>query len=200
LDGPQETPKRGDIEADARLIATPAQALQSAAETVRARGLQPIILGALEGESREVGIMMAGIARSVFAHHEPAAPPAVLLSGGETTVTIGNGKTGRGGRNMEFLLSLAVALDGAPGIWAIAGDTDGIDGTEDAAGGFISPDSLERARSAGLDVRAVLEDHNAYTFFEKLDDLLITGPTLTNVNALRAVLIASTGTNVELWP
>ncbi len=200
LDRAQETPKRGDIEADARLIATPAQALQSAAETVRARGLQPIILGALEGESREVGIMMAGIARSVFAHHEPAAPPAVLLSGGETTVTIGNGKAGRGGRNMEFLLSLAVALDGAPGIWAIAGDTDGIDGTEDAAGGFISPDSLERARSAGLDVRAVLEDHNAYTFFEKLDDLLITGPTLTNVNALRAVLIASTGTNVELWP
>ena len=104
---------------------------------------------------------MAGIARSVRTHAQPLAAPAVLLSGGETTVTIGRGPAGRGGRNTEFLLGLAVALDGAPGIWAVAGDTDGIDGTEDAAGAVITPDTLARARRAGLDPRAVLDAHDS---------------------------------------
>ncbi|HST74660.1 MAG TPA: glycerate kinase [Acetobacteraceae bacterium] len=186
-----ETPKPGSLpHAEFHLIATPMMALRRAAEVARAAGLAPLILGdALEGESRAMGAVLAGIARSVRAHGEPTAPPAVLLSGGETTVTIGGGVPGRGGRNTEFLLALAVALAGTPGIWAAAGDTDGIDGTEDTAGAFIAPDTLARARALGLDARAVLDGHDSYTLFAALDDLIRTGPTLTNVNDLRAILI-----------
>ena len=176
---------------DFRLIATPAMALAAAAKTVQAHGLTPMILGdALEGESRELGTVMAGIAHSVRRHGHPLPAPAMLLSGGETTVTIGRFGAGRGGRNTEFLLSLALALDGAPGIWAAAGDTDGIDGTEDAAGALIGPDTLARARMAGLDPAGCLGAHDSYSLFAAIGDLIQTGPTLTNVNDLRAILIA----------
>ncbi len=186
-----ETPKPGPLATDFRLIATPLLALRAAAASGRAAGATALILGdALEGESRELGIVMAGIARSVRAHGEPLAAPAVILSGGETTVTIGTGPAGQGGRNTEFLLGLAVALDGAAGIWAIAGDTDGIDGTEDAAGALIGPDTLAHARAAGLDPRAVLAGHDSYRLFAAVDALVRTGPTLTNVNHIRAILIA----------
>ncbi len=132
---------------------------------------------------------MAGIARSIRTHGTPLTAPAVLLSGGETTVTIGAGGAGRGGRNTEFLLGLAVALQGAAGTWAIAGDTDGIDGTEDAAGALVAPDTLARAKAAGLDPRGVLAAHDSYGLFEALGDLVKTGPTLTNVNDVRAILV-----------
>ncbi len=190
--GLEETPKPGRLPApDVRLIATPLMALHAAAETARGLGLAPLILGdALEGESRELGTVMAGIAASVRGHGLPVAAPALLLSGGETTVTIGSGPCGRGGRNTAFLLGLAVALQGAPGIWAVAGDTDGIDGTEDAAGAIVAPDTLARARVAGLDPRAVLAAHDSYGLFDAIGDLIRTGPTLTNVNDLRAVLVA----------
>ena len=187
-----ETPKPGSLPgAEFRLIATPAMALERAAAAAREMGFVPVILGdALEGESREMGIVMAGIARSIRTHGQPVAAPAVLLSGGETTVSIGNGPAGRGGRNTEFLLALAVALAGTPGIWAAAGDTDGIDGTEDAAGAIVTPDTLARARASGLDARAVLSGHDSFTLFDGLGDLIRTGPTLTNVNDIRAILIA----------
>jgi glycerate 2-kinase len=187
-----ETPKPGSLErAEFRLIATPAMALARAAETARGLGLTPVILGdALEGESREMGIVMAGIARSVQAHCQPVAGPAVLLSGGETTVSIGAGPAGRGGRNTEFLLALAVALGGTQGIWAVAGDTDGIDGTEDAAGAIVTPDTMARAVAKGLGPRAILTAHDSYTLFDAIGDLIRTGPTLTNVNDIRAILIA----------
>jgi len=186
-----ETPKPGSLpHAEFHLIAAPMMALRRAAEVARGLGLTPLILGdALEGESRAMGAVLAGIARSARAHGEPVARPAVLLSGGETTVTITGGVAGRGGRNTEFLLALAVALGGAAGIWAAAGDTDGIDGTEDAAGAFVTPDTLARARALGLDARAALEAHDSYTLFAALGDLIRTGPTLTNVNDLRAILI-----------
>jgi len=190
-DGP-ETPKRHEIDADVRMIATPAMALDAAAAVARAHGLAPLILGdALEGESRELGTVMAGIAHSVRCHGHPLPAPCVLLSGGETTVTIGQGPAGRGGRNTAFLLGLAIALRGAPGVWALAGDTDGIDGTEDAAGAIVTPSTLTRAREVGLDPRAVLSAHDSYGLFDAVGDLVRTGPTLTNVNDLRAVLIAS---------
>ena len=187
-----ETPKPGDLpHAAFRLIAAPMLALRAAAEAARGLGLAPLILGdALEGESREVGTVMAGIARAVRDHATPLAAPALLLSGGETTVTIGSGPAGRGGRNSEFLLGLARALSGAPGIWAVAGDTDGIDGSEDAAGAIVAPDTLARARAAGLDPAALLAGHDSYTLFATLGDLIVTGPTLTNVNDFRAVLVA----------
>jgi hydroxypyruvate reductase len=190
--GADETPKPGALPGgEFRMIATPMMALRRAAEAARGLGLSPLILGdALEGESREMGTMMAGIARSVAAHALPLAAPAVLLSGGETTVSIGAGPAGRGGRNTEFLLGLAVALDAAPGIWAAAGDTDGIDGTEDAAGAIVAPDTLARARAAGLDPRGVLAAHDSYGLFDAIGDLIRTGPTLTNVNDIRAILIA----------
>ena len=188
----EETPKPGSLPRAAfRLIATPLMALAAAAAAARAAGVEPLILGdALEGESREMGTVMAGIARSVRAHAAPLAPPAVLLSGGETTVTIGAGPAGRGGRNTEFLLGLAVALAGTHGIWAAAGDTDGIDGTEDAAGAIVGPDTLARARALGFDPRTVLAGHDSYSLFAALGSLITTGPTLTNVNDIRAILIA----------
>jgi hydroxypyruvate reductase len=191
-----ETPKPGSLpHASFRMIATPTMALEAAADAARAKNLAPLILGdALEGESREMGTVLAGIARSVRDHGFPLRAPALLLSGGETTVTIGQGGgaggAGRGGRNTEFLLGLAVALNGAEKIWAIAGDTDGIDGTEDAAGAIVTPDSLARARAAGLDPRGVLAAHDSYALFSAIGDLVKTGPTLTNVNDVRAILIA----------
>lgn len=194
----EETPKPGDPrlgEVDYRFIATPRLALEAAAAKARALGLTPLILGdALEGEAREVGKVLAGIALSARTHGHPLPGPCLLLSGGETTVTIGpeggGPNRGRGGRNGESLLGCAVALAGAPGIWALMGDTDGIDGSEDNAGAICAPDTLARARAAGLDPRAVLGRHDSYSLFQALDDLLVTGPTLTNVNDLRAVLVA----------
>ena len=173
-----------------KLIATPSLALQAAAETVRHHGLTPLILGdAIEGESRHAAIVMAGIARSVKQYGHPVKGPAVLLSGGETTVTVSGDKAGKGGRNTEFLLSMACALQGEQGIWAIAGDSDGIDGTEDAAGATIYPDTLQRGKQNGLTAQAFLDAHDSYSYFHSLKDLVITGPTLTNVNDIRAILI-----------
>lgn len=187
-----ETPKPGDLpHASFSLVATPMMALRAAAERARAHGLTPLILGdALEGEARAMGAVLAGMALGARRHGAPLPAPSVLLSGGEATVTIGAGPAGRGGRNTEFLLSLAVALNGEPGIWAMAGDTDGIDGTEDAAGAIAAPDTLTRARAAGLDPRGVLAAHDSYTLFDAIGDLIRTGPTLTNVNDVRAILIA----------
>lgn len=188
-----ETPKPGDPRlagAEYRFIATPITALHAAAEAARAMGIAPVILGdALEGEAREVGKVIAGIALSARAHGVPAGAPCVLLSGGETTVTIGKEGGGRGGRNSECLLGCAVALGGAPGIWALMGDTDGIDGSEANAGALAAPDTLARAVAAGMDPRAVLARHDSWALFSALGDLLETGPTLTNVNDFRAVLV-----------
>jgi glycerate 2-kinase len=193
LEQADETPKPGEIDADVCLLAAPFLALDAAANIARAEGLTLIILGdAIEGEARELGTVTAGIARSVAARAQPSSAPAVLLSGGETTVAIGRGPAGRGGRNTEFLLlGLAIALSGAPGIWAIAGDSDGIDGTEDAAGALIGPDTLRRAAEKRIHARTLLATHDSYTFFDRLGDLVRTGPMLTNVNDIRAVLIAA---------
>jgi len=187
-----ETPKPGSLPpSDFRLIATPMMALRAAAEMARNAGLTPLILGdALEGEAREVGTVHAGIARSIQAHHEPVTPPAVLLSGGETTVTIGTDAIGRGGRDTTFLLGLALALDGRAGIWGIAGDTDGIDGMDDIAGAMLAPDTLARARAKGFDPRGMLTAHDSHGFFDTVGDAIRIGPTLTNVNDFRAILIA----------
>jgi glycerate 2-kinase len=133
--------------------------------------------------------VMSGIARSVHTHNRPVAPPAVILSGGETTVTLAKGPVGRGGRNTEFLLSLAVALDGMADVWAISGDTDGLDGMDDIAGAIFTPDTLARARAKGLDPRAMLTAHDSHSLFDTLGDAIRTGPTLTNVNDIRAILI-----------
>lgn len=187
---PREAVSSDAIRSEVRMVATPSQALQSAAQAAQRRGLNALILGdALEGESAQLGIMMAGIARSVKNHALPVRPPAVLLSGGETTVTIGGGVAKRGGRNTEFLLSLCNALGGEENIWAIAGDSDGIDGTEDAAGAVVTPDTLTRAAKQHLNAPQMLNEHDSYTFFAALDDLVKTGPTLTNVNDIRAILI-----------
>ncbi len=185
-----ETPSELD-NAEFHLIATPMMALTQIAETARGMGLAPLVLGdALEGELREVGTLMAGIARSIAAHGQPLQAPAVVLSGGETTVTLTRQLAGHGGRNTEFLLALAVALNGAPGVWAIAGDTDGLDGMDDIAGAIVTPDTLDRARAAGLDPRAMLAGHDSHTLFDRIGDTIRTGPTLTNVNDVRAILIA----------
>jgi glycerate 2-kinase len=174
------------------LVATPQMALERAAAVARQAGITPVILGnAIEGEARDVALVHAGIARQCAAHRQPAPPPAVLLSGGETTVTVRG--TGRGGRNAEFLLSLGIALDGHPCIHALAADTDGIDGTEDNAGALISPDTLARAAARGLDARSHLARNDGYGFFDALDTLVMTGPTLTNVNDFRAILVTGGG-------
>ncbi|WP_216332625.1 glycerate kinase [Rhizobium sp. X9] len=190
LEKGEETPKAGDIDEDVRMIAAPSLALQAAADEAVRLGLTPLILGdSLEGESKDVGAVMAGIALSASRKGLPLKGPAVLLSGGETTVTIGKGPAGKGGRNTEFLLSLALTLKGAEGIWAIAGDSDGIDGVEDAAGALVTPDTLMRMREAGADPRQSLVTHDSYTAFKAAGDLVVTGPTLTNVNDIRAILI-----------
>ena len=165
-------------------------ALAAAGLAAEEAGYKTLIQGdAIEGEAREVAKDIAATALSIAGGGDPAAPPAILLSGGETTVTV-TGR-GRGGRNTEFLLALAIALRGEAGIFAIACDTDGIDGGGDNAGAVIAPGTLARARRAGLDADAHLADNDAYGFFEKLNDLVMTGPTLTNVNDFRAVLIES---------
>ncbi len=187
-----ETPKPGSLpHTDFRLIATPMLALRAAAASARNMGVTPVILGdALEGEAQEVGIVHAGIARSVQLYGEPVRLPAVLLSGGETTVTIGSKAIGRGGRNTTFLLGLALALDGRAGIWGIAGDTDGIDGMDDIAGAMFAPDTLAKVRAKGLDPRGMLAAHDSHGFFDTVGDTIRIGPTLTNVNDFRAILIA----------
>jgi glycerate 2-kinase len=190
--GDDETPKPGSLtNVEFRMIATPMMALDAMAARARTLGLTPLILGdALEGEASQMGVVMAGIARSVRSHGQPLRPPAVLLSGGETTVTMSGKAGGTGGRNTTFLLGLAIALDGAPGIWAMAGDTDGVDGMEDIAGALLTPGTLSRALAKGMDARAMLAGHDSHGFFRAIGDLIITGPTLTNVNDIRAILIA----------
>ncbi len=186
-----ESPKPGDprlARSRSHLIASPQQSLEAAAALARELGYPTMILGdSLEGEAREVARVHAGIARQVRRHGQPLPPPCLLLSGGETTVTVRG--TGRGGRNAEFALALALALEGAAGIHAIACDTDGIDGSEDNAGALVRPDTLARARAAGLDAAAHLSNNDAYGLFEAIGDLVTTGPTLTNVNDFRAILI-----------
>lgn len=186
-----ETPKPGDP-AFARvanvIVAAPQLSLEAAASLARQAGVAPVLLGdAIEGEAREVARVFAGIAKSARRHGQPAPRPCVLLSGGETTVTV-RGR-GRGGRNAEFLLALALALEGEAGLFAIAGDTDGIDGSEDNAGALVWPETLARARAAGIDPKAALANNDAYTLFSATGDLVMTGPTLTNVNDFRAVLV-----------
>ncbi|MGV0975048.1 MAG: glycerate kinase type-2 family protein [Azonexus sp.] len=192
LSGELETPKPGDprlANGEFRLVASPRQMLEAAATEAHTLGVTPLILGdAIEGEAREVAKVLAGMALSCRAHGYPAQAPCVLLSGGETTVTL-KADNGRGGRNSEFLLGLALALDGTPGIHALAADTDGIDGSEDNAGAFVAPDTLARARALGVDPRQRLAGNDAWGFFAALDDLLVTGPTRTNVNDFRALLV-----------
>jgi hydroxypyruvate reductase len=186
-----ETPKPGDprlVSVENVMIATPQMSLEAAAAVARKEGVTPVILGnAIEGEARDVGLVHAGIAKQCAGYAQPAAPPCVLLSGGETTVTL-TGK-GKGGRNTEFLLALAIALDGDPRIFGLAADTDGVDGSEDNAGAIITPDTLARAAAKGVSAKAMLADNDPWTFFNAIGDLLVTGPTLTNVNDFRAVLI-----------
>ncbi|HEX7328746.1 MAG TPA: glycerate kinase [Casimicrobiaceae bacterium] len=189
--GRGETVKPGDPRlsgSTTTMIATPQMALEAAAAVARAHGVAAHILGdGIEGEARDVGRVMAGIALQVAKYGEPFAPPCVLLSGGETTVTVrGNG---RGGRNVEFLLALGVALDGHPGIHALAGDTDGVDGQEEIAGAYLAPDTLARAFAAGMRPRERLDNNDGHGFFGALGDSVVTGPTLTNVNDFRAILI-----------
>jgi glycerate 2-kinase len=171
-----------------RMIAAPQLALEAAARVAQAAGLAPYVLGdAIEGEASDVGKVFAAIALQVANRGQPVAAPCVLLSGGETTVTVRG--SGRGGRNVEFLLSLAIALDGHSGIYALAGDTDGVDGQEEIAGACIAPDSLARAWSLGLRPRDMLANNDGHGFFGALGDSVVTGPTLTNVNDFRAILI-----------
>lgn len=172
----------------ASVIATPAGAIAAAADLARRMGIAPLFLGsAIEGEAREVAAWHADFVRNVTGGALPTPRPCLLLSGGETSVTV-RGK-GRGGRNAEFLLALAVQLDGQPGVHALAADTDGIDGSEDNAGAWIGPDILARAAQAGINPRRHLDDNDGYGFFRTLGNLLFTGPTRTNVNDFRAILI-----------
>ncbi len=185
-----ETPKPGDYRLAGNLIkiiAAPRASLEAAAEVARASNVVPVILGdAIEGEARDVGRRMAE--EALAAQRGAGGTPNVLISGGETTVTV-KGK-GRGGRNVEFLAGLALGLDGAAGIYALAADTDGIDGSDNNAGAIITPDTLARARAKGLDVDVILAANDCYSLFAALGDLVVTGPTLTNVNDFRAILVA----------
>ncbi|WP_342643058.1 glycerate kinase type-2 family protein [Rhodoligotrophos ferricapiens] len=191
-----ETPKPGDPQlerTEARIIAAPSLSLAAARAVAEAAGYTVVDLGdRVEGEAREVGFAHAEFARELAAGRVPVKRPAVILSGGETTVTLASEKGqghGRGGRNAEYALALAIGLAGVEGVSAIACDTDGIDGSEDNAGAIVTPDTLGRAEALGLDARAMLDGHDAYSFFSALDDLVVTGPTHTNVNDFRAVLI-----------
>ncbi|KQP44155.1 glycerate kinase [Pseudorhodoferax sp. Leaf274] len=192
-----ETPKPGDARFEGhavRMIATPQQSLEAAAAAARAAGVTPHILSdEIEGESREVGKVHAALARAVAQRGQPFARPCVILSGGETTVTVRRQPEGtprgRGGRAGEFCLGLAQALQGQPDVFALAADTDGIDGVEDNAGACVQPDTLARAEAAGLKVAAHLDRNDAYGYFDALGDLVVTGPTHTNVNDFRALLI-----------
>ncbi len=199
--GVLETPKPGDPAFSfeghphaVHLIATPQQSLEAAADAARASGLNAYILSdEMEGESREVGKVHAALARAVAQHGQPFKKPCVILSGGETTVTVRKqpegGPRGKGGRAGEFCLGLAQALQGQAGVYALAADTDGIDGMEDNAGAFVTPDTLQRAAQHGMKIDTYLDRNDAYGYFEPLGDLLITGPTHTNVNDFRSLLI-----------
>lgn len=172
-----------------RIVAAPQMALEAAAQVARAAGVTPYILGdSIEGEAADAGKVMAGIARQTALRGQPFETPCILLSGGETTVTVRG--EGRGGRNVEFLLSLGIALDGLPGVHAFAGDTDGVDGLEEIAGAYLAPDTLQRAWDKGIRPKDSLANNDGHGFFSALGDSLVTGPTLTNVNDFRAILIA----------
>ncbi len=190
--GAFETSKPGDARFDGhavRMIATPQEALEAAVALARSAGVAAHILSdRIEGESREVGKAHAALALQIAQRGQPFARPCVVLSGGETTVTVA-AKGGRGVRASEFLLGCAIALQGEPGVHVLAADTDGIDGMEDNAGAIVTPGTLARARAAGLDAQALLDRHDAYTFFHALGDLVVPGPTYTNVNDFRAMLV-----------
>lgn len=190
--GRGESFKPGDARlanSETRMIATPQLALEAAAAVARAAAVPVHILGdSIEGEARDVGIVMAGIARQVKAHQQPFTPPCILLSGGETTVTVRG--DGRGGRNVEFLLSLGVSLNGLAGVHAMACDTDGVDGQEEIAGAYLAPDTLARAWEQGIKPRESLANNDGHGFFQALGDSVICGPTLTNVNDFRAIYVA----------
>lgn len=195
--GAFETPKPGDPRFaghELRMLATPQQSLEAAAAAARALGLEAHILSdEIEGESREVGRVHAALARAVARRGQPFAKPCVILSGGETTVTVRSQAPGqapgRGGRASEFLLGAAIALQGEPGVHVLAADTDGIDGVQDNAGAIVTPSTLARAAALGLKPEALLDANDAYSFFEPLGDLVSPGPTFTNVNDFRALLI-----------
>ena len=190
--GAFETPKPGDARFaghEVHMIATPQQSLEAAAALARAAGIEAHILSdQIEGESREVGKVHAALARAVAQRGAPFAKPCVILSGGETTVTV-RSKGGRGGRAGEFLLGCAIALQGQPGVHVLAADTDGIDGIEDNAGAIVTPDTLARATAAGIKAAEYLDRNDAYSFFQRLGDLVVPGPTFTNVNDFRALLV-----------
>ncbi len=191
--GAFETPKPGDALFAGHaihLIATPQQSLEAAAALARSQGIEAHILSdEMEGESREVGKVHAALARAVAQRGQPFAKPCVILSGGETTVTV-KSKGGRGGRASEFLLGCAIALQGHPAVHVLAADTDGIDGIEDNAGAIVTPDTLARAAALGMKASDYLDRNDAYSFFAALDDLVCPGPTFTNVNDFRALLIS----------
>jgi hydroxypyruvate reductase len=188
-----ESPKPGDpafARVENRVVATAHGSLEAAAELFRRRGIRPVILGdTVTGEASDVAKAFAAIVREVRAYGAPWPTPVALVSGGECTVTVRNDK-GRGGRCAEFLLSLGIELAGVPGVWAIAADTDGIDGTEDNAGALLTPDALARAQALGLSARRHLAANDSYGFFSALGDLVVTGPTRTNVNDYRAIVVA----------
>lgn len=198
VSGAGETVKPGDprlVGNEVRMITAPQIALEAAARVAREAGLPAHILGdGLEGEARDVGRTLAAIARQVALRGQPFAPPCVLLSGGETTVTV-RGR-GRGGRNVEFLLSLAIALDGLSGVHAIACDTDGVDGAEEVAGAIATPDTLARAWALGMKPRESLDHNDGHSFFEALGDAVVTGPTRTNVNDFRAIVVDGRATRM----
>ena len=188
-----ESVKPGDprlARAEFRLIATPEKALEAAAAIARAAGVSPVILSdSIEGEARDVGKVLAALARQVATHAAPFAPPCVLLSGGETTVTVRG--DGRGGRNVECLLAFALAMRGQPGVYALVADTDGVDGVEDIAGAVATPDTLARGFAQRRSAAGDLERNDAHAFFEALGDSVVTGPTRTNVNDFRAILVTA---------
>lgn len=188
-----ETPKPGDSlfkHVESKVIATAHRSLESAAAVFRAAGVAALSLGdTVTGEAREVAKVYAALVREIRMHNKPFTPPVALISGGECTVTLPAGIEGRGGRCAEFLLSLAVELDGMPGVFALACDTDGIDGTEDNAGAWLAPESIMAASAHGISVRSALDRHDAYSFFDAAGGLIVTGPTRTNVNDFRVILI-----------
>jgi glycerate 2-kinase len=184
---------------ETRIIAAPQIALEAAAKVAQAAGIRTYILGdSIEGEARDVGKVMAAMARQAVLRGEPFETPCVLISGGETTVTVRG--AGRGGRNVEFLLSLGIALDGLAGVHALAGDTDGVDGQEEIAGAYLAPDSLARAWAMGMRPKDSLDNNDGHGFFGALGDSVVTGPTLTNVNDFRAILITDAASAARTAP